>query len=280
MSRKTITAREAAERLDVSTQWLRQLIVTGDVHAQRHGHVWAVDPTSVDVYRRRRRPTGGRSLSPRIAWAALLSDFGTAVSDDIAQAFALHPTEQIRIAKLGLRDAGGWRWLAQRRATTERFQTFDAYLERIARHDGAVRTGVSALADYDIDLFVLDGHLDVYLPEAVAADLKKSIRLQSTSTSNLTLRSIANLEATTYIMQHTLMPRSVVAVDLLDNSDTRTACAGADLIETILDGRRPPAGQLDLMVPDHLPTRLTDHSRSRLRSRSPAGNALSIVGSP
>jgi len=168
-----------------------------------------------------------------------VSDFGTSISDDIAQAFALHPTEQTRIAKLGLRDAGDWRWLAQRRATTERFQTFDAYLEPIARHDGAVRTGTSALADYDIDLLVLDGHLDVYLPEAVAADIKKSMRLQSTSTGNLTLRSVADQQATTYIMQRTLMPRSVVAIDLLDDSDTRTACAGAgaDLIEAILDGR-------------------------------------------
>jgi len=235
-SGKTITAREAAQRLDVSTQRLRQLILTGDIHAQRHGHVWAVDPTSVDDYRRRRRPTAGRSLSPRIAWAALLSDFGTSISDDIAQAFALHPTEQTRIAKLGLRDAGNWRWLARRRATTERFQTFGAYLGRIARHDGAVRTGVSALADYNIDLLVL-GHLDVYLPEAVTADFKKSMRLQSTSTGNLTLRSGADQQATTYIMQRTLMPRSVVAVDLLDDSDTRTACAGADLIEAILDGR-------------------------------------------
>jgi hypothetical protein len=33
------------------------------------------------------------------------------------------------------------------------------------------------------------------------------------------------------------MPRSVVAVDLLDDSDTRTARAGADLIEAILDRR-------------------------------------------
>jgi len=233
----TITAREAAERLDVSTQRLRQLIVTRDVHAERHGHVWAVDPVSLEAYRRRRRPTAGRSLSPRIAWAALLSSFGTSVSSEIVDAFGLHRTEQTRIERLGSRDADDWRWLAQRRATAERFQTFDAYLERIARRDGAVRTGVSAIADYDVDLVVLDGHLDVYLPEAMAADIKKSMRLQPTSTGNLTLRSVADLEATTYIMQRTVMPRSVVAVDLLDDSDTRTARAGADLIEAILDGR-------------------------------------------
>lgn len=237
MAGETITTHEASQRLGVSSQRLRQLIASGDVHAERHGHVWAVDPISVNDYDRRRRPTAGRSLSPTMAWAALFSDFGTAVSDDVAQAFDLHRTERSRLCKLRQRDPGDWRWLAQRRATTERFNTFDAYLDRIALLDDIVRTGVSAMARYNVDLVVHERHVDVYLPEATAAELKTTMRLEPASTGNLTLRSIGDLEASAYIMQRDVMPRSVVAVDLLDDSDARTARAGADLIEAILDGR-------------------------------------------
>ena len=81
MARVTITSREAAGRLDISTQRLRRLIGAGDIDAERDGHVRAIDPASVDDYGRGQRPTAGRSLSPRTAWAALLSNFGTELTE-------------------------------------------------------------------------------------------------------------------------------------------------------------------------------------------------------
>lgn len=237
MTQGTITTHEAAHRLGVSTQRLRQLIAAGDIRAERHGHVWAVDPVSANDYGRRRRPTAGRSLSPTMAWAALLSEFGTSISAEIVEVFDLHRTERSRLTKLRERQANEWRWLAQRRATTERFDTFDAYLDRIAGLDGIVPTGVSATVDHNVELVVHERHLDVYLPAATAIELKKTMHLQPTSTGNLTLRSISDLDTSAFILQRDVMPRAVVAVDLLDDSDARTARAGADLIEAILDGR-------------------------------------------
>jgi hypothetical protein len=237
MAAETITTNEASSRLGVSGQRLRQLIASGDVHAERHGHVWAVAPASVSDYDRRRRPTAGRSLSTAMAWAALFSNFGTDVSDEVAQAFELHRTERSRLTSLREREPGDWRWLAHRRATTERFDTFDAYLDRIALLDDVVLTGASATVDHDIDLAVHGRHLDVYVPEATVAELKTTMKLKPAATGNLTLRSIGELEASKFIMGRHVMPRSVVAVDLLDDSDTRTARAGADLIGAILDGR-------------------------------------------
>lgn len=107
MAGETITTREASNRLGISSQRLRQLIASGDVHADRHGHIWAVDPASVNDYERRRRPSAGRSLSPMMAWAALFSEFGTAISDDVVQAFDLHRTERSRLTKLGQRELAG-----------------------------------------------------------------------------------------------------------------------------------------------------------------------------
>ncbi len=171
-----------------------------------------------------------------MAWAAMLSNFGTDITDELAFAFDLHGTERSRLEKLSERDPSDWRWLAHRRATTERFNTFDAYLDRIESLNGVVRTGVSALHDHHVDLIVHERHLDVYVPAAVAAELTTTMRLQPGSTGNLTLRSIPELEATTFVLQRDVMPPSVVAVDLLDDADARTGRAGADLIEAILDG--------------------------------------------
>lgn len=237
MANETITTGEASRRLGVSAQRLRQLITSGDIHAERHGHVWAVDPRSVNDYDRRRRPTAGRSLSPTMAWAAMLSNFGTTIEDELAIAFDLHGTECSRLAKLRERQPGDWRWLAHRRATTERFNTFDAFLDRIELLDDVVRTGVSALSDYNVDLIAHERHLDVYVPAAVANELTKTMRLEPRSTGNLTLRSIPDLDEAGFIIGRDVMPRSVVAVDLLDDADERTARAGADLIQAILDGR-------------------------------------------
>ena len=237
MARETITTHEAALRLGVTAQRLRQLIAAGDIQAERHGHVWAVDPGSANDYDKRRRPTAGRSLSPTMTWAALLSDFGTNISNEVVHAFGLHRTERSRLAKLSQRDPNEWRWLAHRRATTERFNTLDAYLDRIALRDDIVPTGVSAKTNHTVDLVVHERHLDAYLPRSTAAQLKKTMRLRPTPAGNLTLRTIGNLDASGFILQRDVMPRSVVAVDLLGDSDARTSRAGADLIEAILNGR-------------------------------------------
>src|SRR5680860_1858342 len=144
MNGATITVKQAATRLDVSEQRVRRLIGDGDILAERHGHVWAVDPASLDDYRRRRRPTAGRGLSPRMAWAALLSEFGTGIDDELIETFALRRAERDRLGRLRDRDPSEWRWLAHGRANIEHFATFDAYLEQISQLDNVVRTGLSA----------------------------------------------------------------------------------------------------------------------------------------
>lgn len=43
-----ITADEAAERLDYNVEYLRRLIRAGKISAKKHGHIWLVDPDSVE----------------------------------------------------------------------------------------------------------------------------------------------------------------------------------------------------------------------------------------
>lgn len=239
MTGATITVKEAATRLGVSAQRVRWLIGDGDILAERHGHVWSVDPASLDDYRRRRRPTAGRGLSPRMAWAALLSEFGTAIDDELIDKFALRRVERDRLARLRNRDPNQWRWLAHRRAKTERFATFDAYLEQISQMDDVVRTGLSAVNDYDVDLAVHTPTLDIYIDARAAADLTAEMRLKPTSIGNLTLRIVTGLTAhdAGYVLDRDVMPLAVVGVDLLDDADVRTGRAGTELIKKVIDGR-------------------------------------------
>ena len=239
MTGATITVKDAAVRLAVSEQRVRRLLGDGDILAERHGHVWAVDPASLDDYRRRRRPTAGRGLSPRIAWAALLSEFGTAIGDELIETFALRRAERDRLARLRNRDPNQWRWLALRRATTERFATFDAYLQQISQMDNVVRTGLSAVNEYGIDLAVHTSTLDVYIDAKTAADVTTKLRLKPTSVGNLTLRIVNGLTQHdgAYVLNRDVMPPAVVGVDLLDDADVRTGRAGTELITRVLDGR-------------------------------------------
>ena len=239
MNGATITVKEAATRLGVSEQRVRRLIGDGDILAEHHGHVWAVDPASVDDYRRRRRPTAGRGLSPRMAWAALLSELGTAVDDELIETFALRRAERDRLARLRDRDPNEWRWLAHRRANTEHFDTFDAYLEQISQMDNVVRTGLSAVNDYGVDLAVHTSTLDIYIDARTAADLTNRMRLKPTSIGNLTLRIVTDLapHEAAYALDRGVMPPAVVGVDLLDDPDVRTGRAGTELIKMVLDGR-------------------------------------------
>ncbi len=232
----TITTTEAARRLAISPQRLRQLIIANEIHAERHGRMWAIDPASVEEYSRHRRPTAGRSLSTRMVWAALLSDLGTDVDDEVIEAFGLGRTEQARLRALRDRDANEWRWLARRRARVQRFETFGTYLDRVEHHDGVLRTGMSALADHAVDLAAHQRTLDVYAPASTAAALIEAMRLAPASTGNLTIRSIDDFGASGFVLDRDVMPRAVVAVDLLDDADTRTSRAGSDLIEAITRG--------------------------------------------
>jgi excisionase family DNA binding protein len=232
----TITTTEAARRLAISPQRLRQLIIADEIHAERHGRMWAIDPASVEEYGRHRRPTAGRSLSTRMVWAALLSDFGTDVDDEVIEAFRLGRTEQARPRALRDRDANEWRWLARRRARVQRFETFGAYLDRVEHHDGVLRTGMSALADHAVDLVAHQPTLDVYASASTAAALVEAMRLVPASTGNLTIRSIDDFGASGFVLDREVMPRAVVAVDLLDDADTRTSRVGRDLIEAITCG--------------------------------------------
>ena len=47
-----LTTEEAAQILDYNIEYIRRLIRTGRLMAKKHGHIWLVDPRSVDELRK------------------------------------------------------------------------------------------------------------------------------------------------------------------------------------------------------------------------------------
>ncbi len=47
-----LTTEEAAQILDYNIEYIRRLIRTSRLKAKKHGHIWLVDPGSVDELRK------------------------------------------------------------------------------------------------------------------------------------------------------------------------------------------------------------------------------------
>lgn len=53
-----LTTREVAERLAINTSRVRQLIIRGQLKAEKHGRDWMIKAEEVERYKRERRPVG------------------------------------------------------------------------------------------------------------------------------------------------------------------------------------------------------------------------------
>ena len=227
-SATSLLVSEVASRLSVSPQRVRALIASGDLDGRFIGRTWFVDPVSLERYRHVRQPSAGRALSPVTAWAALLTRFGSEVDDRTRQRFHLIDERRARVRALSARAVDDWRWLARRRCDVQRYTTRSAYLTRIAREDGAVRAGLSSGIRHGL----VDGtdSIDLYGGVSTIGRLVERYRLRPDPMGNVTLRTI-NLDDPDQlaIICSDELPALVVAVDLLEDRDARTAAAGHKL---------------------------------------------------
>lgn len=225
ISAASLLVSEVASRLGVSPQRVRALIASGDLDARFIGRTWFVDPVSLDRYRHARQPSAGRALSPVTAWAALLTRFGSEVDDRTQQNFHLIDERRARVRALRARAVDDWRWLARRRCTVQRYATRPAYVTRIAREGDAVRAGVSSGLRHGL----VDGteSIDLYGGVSTIGRIVERYRLCPDPMGNVTLRTI-NIDdpGQLAIICSAELPALVVAVDLLEDRDARTAAAG------------------------------------------------------
>jgi len=224
-----LSVSEAAERLGVTRARVRSLLAAGRLAGRHAGSLWLVDGDAVAQRLESVASAKGRPFSTRIAWsAAALLD-----GQDISW---LTTSERSRLrSRLRQGDAQTCRWRMRSRASTTRYRIADADIGDLISTRGVVLGGISAASHYALGLG--HGHeAEVYTD--AAGQLVDEFFLVESARGNLVLHSeIAgwHLKTARTVDGVSVVPRLVVAADLLDSDDTRSRSAGDRLLKQILD---------------------------------------------
>ncbi|MHB1091202.1 MAG: helix-turn-helix domain-containing protein [Ilumatobacteraceae bacterium] len=235
MSLDLLSTKEAAAQLGVTARRVRALIKQGDLDAVRAGRTLLIEPESVARHQARgRAPT--RPLSPRMSWAALLSEIGTTDVERVSKAFGLSSSERGRLMNLRRRPTADWTWLARRRAHTHRYAVRPAYLADVVSTSGVVPSGISALDYYNVNLTTRANTAEVYAQAHVVETLAREFALRADAAGNLIVHVLPEIDAVMQFLEgRTTMPSATVAIDLLEAGESRARRAGLELLDHLLD---------------------------------------------
>lgn len=110
-----------------------------------------------------------------------------------------------------------------------RYRVGERDLVELLGKRGVLPTGISAADTYALGL-ATGGAADAYVSEQTRRELVESHFLIDTTRGNLTLR----VADTKMLLNATIAPRLIAAVDLADDTDPRTRAAGCRLIAQAL----------------------------------------------
>lgn len=224
-----LTTDDAAQRLGVSTHEVRRLINAGNLRAAMKGRTWLVDERSV-AERVGTRPTRGRALAARTAWAALFE-----ASGEKASWLDAHTRSRLR-KWLREQQIDAIARACRRRGDRYAFRVLPAYQDRLLTADRVTRGGLSAAADAGADLVVMSGVAtasEMYCDEQTLAALVKKFGLTDTGKPNVVVRVPRWNDGR--LLAGNALPAAVIAVDLMEAGDFRTRRAGRDLLATLRD---------------------------------------------
>lgn len=211
-----MTTAEAAGRLGVTAERVRQLWRNGDLIGERRSTRLLLDRLSVLDLAERDRPAT-RPLSVRNAWGLLLMLAGEKCS-------WLTAPERSRLrSQARSRSEAELARLVRSRVTTLRFDGAGGVGERVQVNERTVLSGAS-LAHLKTDL-VVDGLTEVYAAQEDAQVLAARLRLWQDTRGAIVVHAVPDDVA--YVLHgRSQMPSSVVAVDLLESGDPRSRRAG------------------------------------------------------
>jgi excisionase family DNA binding protein len=220
---------EAAERIGVSERRIRALIYSGQLHAERIGSNYIIDPEELAVFGRLDR-SSGRPLSAKNAWALLaqLSGYPDAVPVSLRSSYRLRNLVEQRSEDLVELLAH-----AQPRSESFSWQVLQSDLDQLADDDQLVRSGLAA-EDRSLDVSFQLGRdpLDGYVDRKTLRALKRRLRpVEDPHSSNLLLR--VPLESV-WILEHENAPTPVVAADLLKHRDARVRRAARSALRAVV----------------------------------------------
>ncbi|QQS24621.1 MAG: helix-turn-helix domain-containing protein [Actinomycetota bacterium] len=189
---------DASSILGVSPERVRQLVVAGDLPAQRVGNAWAV-PMDALVARRHSARPGGRPLGAVRAWREIVH------------------------GAIDLGRPGRY----QRRAEVVRCEMSQADVESLPDAVGALISGVRAAIEFGASLVAADDR-DLYLSRSALGQLDSLVAAVPDSLGRIRLRVVDD-DAWEIIAGGELAPRGAVALDLLDSADPRRWIAAEGL---------------------------------------------------
>jgi len=212
---------EAAGQLGVSPRRVRQMLVDGALQGQRVGRAWIIDADRVRLASHR-RPEVGRRWSAPSAWAVL----ALADGDDL-------PLSAVERSRAKQRLAKGLHAIERRldaRAAERWFYAHPGVLDRLANAPQIVRSGVSAVADYEVDLVVSEA-VEGYVRSSDVAELVRRFGLDVDAGRPNVLIRVVDDAAWPFQAGQDVAGRAAVAMDLFGSSDPRSRRAGAELME-------------------------------------------------
>src|SRR5690606_22891954 len=121
------------------------------------------------------------------------------------------------------------------RAVESRLYAHPSVLEQLARHPAFVRSGVSAVDDYRIDLFPGEA-VEGYIRASVLKSMVDQFAMEPDSDRPNVILRIVDDSVWPFAPDHKVVPLSVVAVDLLESSNERSRRAGGVLLERLNAG--------------------------------------------
>jgi excisionase family DNA binding protein len=225
-----ISISEAAHALKLSPARVRAMASGGQLSASKVGDRWLVERKAVEQ-RKRRGAHGGRRFAPRNAWALLMLS-----SDEEVE--GIDPSVRSRLRRaLALE---GLQALAPRlghRAEASLYRAHPGEIRHVVDDPALMRSGISAAGSLGIGL-VSGREADGYLPEAALRGFIKEHALsQAEPDSNVRLRVVPD-QAWAILGGRSLAPEAAVALDLMEESDPRSAKAGAEVLRK-LDSHHP-----------------------------------------
>jgi hypothetical protein len=220
-----ISISEAAQALKLSPARVRAMAAGGQLSASKIAGRWLVERGSVEQ-RKRRGAHEGRRFAPQNAWALLML-----ASDEEVE--GIDPSVRSRVKRaLALE---GLRALAPRlshRAEVSLYRAHPGEIRHLINDSALMRSGISAVASHDIGL-VSGREADGYLPEA---GLRRFIKEHALSPNgpdgNVRLRVVPD-EAWGSLEGRSVAPEAAVALDLMEESDPRSAKAGAEVLRKL-----------------------------------------------
>ncbi|MCT2586705.1 excisionase family DNA-binding protein [Actinophytocola gossypii] len=233
MALNLLSVPQAARELNVSAARVRELVHSGRLRAEQPGRELLIDADSLHHRVNVVRPSPGRPLSPRMAWALLWRLSGYRAS-------WVSPAEQSRLAKYARsRPVEKWPQLLSNRAEVHRARMLPGPLARLKADEQAAASGVRAARHYGLDLQAGRDEVELYVDadrfhELVGA---KRIRLDPRE-PNVLIRVPRHSPVLAFSEAHRgFAPPAAVAADLLDAGDERSVRAARQLLAEVGRGR-------------------------------------------